>query len=73
VITGVNGALEVLQPTEWGLDHILGKGWEFQHEKERFGELLETALVINPKSRPTAAELLERNTFVKPSLVAIAL
>jgi len=62
------GVVEMLEPQEWGLNQILGQGWE-KTEKQKFGELLESALVMNPQKRPAASELLDTCSFVKPTLV----
>jgi len=68
VCYGAGGSLDVLEPTEWGIDQILGNGWE-KTDKDKFGELLETALVINPNDRPAASNLLTKCSFVNPKLV----
>lgn len=68
VCCGAEGMLEMLEPQEWGLNQVLGVGWG-KNDKEKFGALLETALVMNPQKRPTASEILEKCSFVKPTLV----
>jgi len=60
------GKLEVLEPTAYGLQQVLGKDWP-STEKRKFGDFLEAALVINPSDRPTAAKLLtmDKCSFLK--------
>lgn len=60
------GQLEVLRPVRWGLEQVLGESWR-ENGKGDFAELLQTALVVDPAYRPSAAQLLECCCFVAPS------
>jgi len=57
--------LEVLSPCNWGLEQVLGEGWQ---ETDRFelGELLFHALVIDPELRPSAADVLKCRFALRP-------
>lgn len=57
------GQLEVLRPSTWGLDQIVGGNWR-TGPKAVFGDFLERALVVDPFIRPSAAELLESCPFL---------
>jgi serine/threonine protein kinase len=57
------GYFEALQPVLWGLDQVLGENWR-EVGKGEFGDFLQTALVVDPVYRPSAAELLESCSFV---------
>lgn len=57
------GQLEVLRPSRWGLEQVLGERWR-EHEHRECGEFLEAALCVDAIARPSAAELLEACTFV---------
>jgi len=59
-----NGQFEVLQPSTWGIDSVLGKGWQ-DDERGPLGDLLQMALVADPYERPPACRLLEACEFVR--------
>jgi serine/threonine protein kinase len=59
-----HGQVEVLQPTVWGIDSVLGKGWQ-DDERGPLGDLLQKALVADPYERPPADRLLESCEFVQ--------
>ncbi|CAE8584008.1 unnamed protein product, partial [Polarella glacialis] len=59
------GQLEALRPVRWGLDQVLGHGWQETHKGE-LGQLLEAALIIDPTFRPSASNLLRRCIFLQP-------
>jgi len=61
------GQLEALRPGRWGLEQVLGERWR-EGPKADFGELLRSALVIDPEHRPSAAQLLECCQYVAMSL-----
>jgi serine/threonine protein kinase len=57
------GEFEVLQPTSWGLDQVLGESWDRTAGKHELHDLLKAALVFDPEQRPSAAQLLESCQF----------
>jgi len=59
----LDGSLEVIQPTFWGLEQVLGRNWQ-EAGKAGLHELLHAALVLDPMVRPSAAQLLESCTLV---------
>uniref|UniRef100_A0A7S1WV10 Protein kinase domain-containing protein n=1 Tax=Alexandrium catenella TaxID=2925 RepID=A0A7S1WV10_ALECA len=58
----VHGRLEVLGPSKWGLEQVVGEGWQ-ETDRADLGDLLLRALVIDPDLRPSAAQLLESCRF----------
>jgi len=58
------GQLEMLRPSQWGLDQVLGEGWDVDPGgTAELGELLQCALVMDPAERPSAKDLLETCRF----------
>eukprot|EP00929_Paragymnodinium_shiwhaense_P007263 TRINITY_DN111199_c0_g1_i1.p1 TRINITY_DN111199_c0_g1~~TRINITY_DN111199_c0_g1_i1.p1 ORF type:complete len:740 (+),score=186.12 TRINITY_DN111199_c0_g1_i1:186-2405(+) len=65
------GQLEALRPMRYGLEQVLGDGWRQDlQDQVDFGDLLEAALVVDPKYRPSAKDLLELYSFAASSLPA---
>jgi len=64
---GHHGRLEVLRPTRWGLEQVLGERWrDAASGRADLGALLEAALVMDPAERPSAGQLLEECCFAGP-------
>mmetsp|Transcript_31168 Transcript_31168/g.71987 ORF Transcript_31168/g.71987 Transcript_31168/m.71987 type:complete len:632 (+) Transcript_31168:114-2009(+) len=61
------GQVETLRPVRWGLEQVLGQGWQ-STDKLELGQLLIAALVLDPSFRPSAAELLECCSFLNPKI-----
>lgn len=56
------GQMETLRPSRWGLDQVLGHGWQ-DTDKVELGQLLLAALVLDPTFRPSASQLLKSCSF----------
>eukprot|EP00439_Symbiodinium_sp_Y106_P080614 s1077_g19.t1 len=62
-----SGQMETLRPKRWGLEQVLGQGWQ-SSEKLELGQLLIAALVLDPAFRPSATELLQCCSFLNPKI-----
>lgn len=56
------GQMETLKPSRWGLDQILGHGWQ-DTDKVELGQLLVASLVLDPTFRPSASQLQKSCSF----------
>jgi len=56
------GQMETLRPSRWGIDQVLGHGWQ-DTDKVELGQLLLAALVLDPTFRPSASQLIKSCSF----------
>ncbi|CAJ1422123.1 unnamed protein product, partial [Effrenium voratum] len=59
--------IEALRPKHWGLDQVLGPGWQ-DSDKVDLGQMLLAGLVLDPTFRPNAAQLLQCCNFLNPEI-----